>query len=712
MFYDMVPSDILYTGIYCCRTGIRQISYLERMDFDVAISKMKRVSVITEAENADKLMAEFQKLRCFEVTSFPLEDVPPDKDLDEVTGPLPQASADEAILTEVRGDLDRTDKELLPDITSYLPPGAKEADVLPEAELNEEFLENYYPGKRRAFPVPEERLLDAETERIEEYAALCEIVSDMRASLQKCRDRLIEIRADMQNLEIWKGVPAELPQHTTENTVLVFGAFPSKVKVKAIDSALEPYAAGYELVKRNKYHTYSVICSHASDFQGVMRAAYLLGFVKCPVSAEEKDGYAAGRIKMLKAEAAAAEEEIKRIEREAAELSVKGSGMLKVYVDLLRTLNMRHEAEKSISLCCGMAMISGWVPEEKADAVTKLAEDCGAAYEFSDPSVDDEVPVLLSNKVGASMEGVVSMYSLPKYKSFDPTSIMSVFYVLIFGLMFADIGYGLVTLFGSIIALKVLKVRGSLKQFFSMFAVCGISSAVFGALFGGFFGDLPAVILKTFFNVENVPDFALYFSVTDNPVKFLIICLAVGALHMVCGMIIKFIMLVREKRIFDAVCDVGSWLILFSGIGVYFLSSIAGISLIAAGLIMLICTQGRHEKNIFMKAVKGVGSLYNIISYASDLLSYSRILALCLASAVIAQAVNLLGTMGGGGAVGIILMIIIMLVGHTLNFALNILGTYVHTGRLQYIEFFGKFYEDGGVEFNPVVPSSKYVIFK
>ena len=233
-----------------------------------------------------------------------------------------------------------------------------------------------------------------------------------------------------------------------------------------------------------------------------------------------------------------------------------------------------------------------------------------------------------------------------------------------------------------------------------------------GALFGGYFGDLPNAVRQNFGGVKDVKSPAVMFDMIENPMAFLVVSLAVGAVHLVSGMVIKFIMLVKDGHPLDAVFDVGSWLILFAGIGVYFVSSTVGLVMAGAGALMLVLTQGRHEKNIIMKLGKGLLSLYDIVSYASDLLSYSRILALGLASAVIASVVNLLGTMGGPTVTGIILFTVVFLLGHTINFLVNILGTYVHTSRLQYIEFFGKFFEAGGREFSPLKYETKYVNLK
>ena len=218
--------------------------------------------------------------------------------------------------------------------------------------------------------------------------------------------------------------------------------------------------------------------------------------------------------------------------------------------------------------------------------------------------------------------------------------------------------------------------------------------------------------MEDFLGIEKAPDMALCFNMIDNPILFLVISLAMGALHLLTGMAIKFGITVRDGHPVAAVFDVGSWFILFAGIGLYFVFPTAGMICALIGALMLIFSQGRAEKNPIMKLLKGILSLYDIVSYGSDLLSYSRILALSLASAVIANVVNIFGAMGGPGIGGVISMTLAFLLGHTLNFAVNILGTYVHTSRLQYIEFFGKFFEDGGREFVPLAPDTKYTVFK
>ena len=190
---------------------------------------------------------------------------------------------------------------------------------------------------------------------------------------------------------------------------------------------------------------------------------------------------------------------------------------------------------------------------------------------------------------------------------------------------------------------------------------------------------------------------------------FLIVSLAAGGVHIIAGMAINFVLLCKKGRVLDAIFDIFSWWIVFAGIGIIFLvGTTEGLITVGVGALIIILTHGRHEKNIIMRFLKGLLGLYDITSYASDLLSYSRILALGLAAGVIGQVVNLVGTMGGASIFGFIALIAACLIGHTLNLAINILGSFVHTSRLQYLEFFNKFYEDGGEKFEALEPSEQY----
>ena len=346
------------------------------------------------------------------------------------------------------------------------------------------------------------------------------------------------------------------------------------------------------------------------------------------------------------------------------------------------------------------------MPVTSVEAVEKLLSGYACAYEFEDPGEDDDPPVLLkNNKFASCFEWVIGLYSYPKYSGFDPTFIMAIFYCILFGLMFADAGYGLLFVLIAFIAVPVIGIKGNLKKSIQMFGWCGVSCIVMGILFGGLFGDLPVRLAVSMFGANEF-QLALLLDPIKQPLVFLVISIGVGALHLITGMAIKFYMLCKRGKWLDALLDIGLWWVLFAGIALM----AAGVTpwLLIGAAVAIVLTGGRNEKKWIMKPVKGLLGLYGLINYGSDLLSYSRILALGLASSIIAQVVNIMGTMGGNTVVGWIMLIAIGLVGHLINIGLNALGTFVHTSRLQYIEFFGKFYEDGGRKFKPASPVGEF----
>ena len=255
-----------------------------------------------------------------------------------------------------------------------------------------------------------------------------------------------------------------------------------------------------------------------------------------------------------------------------------------------------------------------------------------------------------------------------------------------------------------------MRPKESLAHFLQIFAMCGVASMVSGALFGGYFGDMPTRIMEDFLGIESTRHGALLQrDRQSDPVPRDIACDGRAHLPLAIQIPARCATDSRSPQFFD----VGSWFILFAGIGLYFVFPTAGMICALIGALMLIFSQGRAEKNPIMKLLKGILSLYDIVSYGSDLLSYSRILALSLTSAVIANVVNIFGAMGGPGIGGVISMTLAFLLGHTLNFAVNLLGT---PRSLQAVcstsNFFGKFFEDGGREFVPLAPDTKYTVFK
>ena len=356
-------------------------------------------------------------------------------------------------------------------------------------------------------------------------------------------------------------------------------------------------------------------------------------------------------------------------------------------------------------------ILTGWVPDSFVPALEKKLAAFDCCYSLSEPADSDNVPVrLINKKLVTPFESVLGLYSYPAYRGVDPTFVMSIFYFIIFGLIMQDALYGLLLLVGGKALIKALHAKpgSTMYKLLDMFSICGVSTMICGVLFGGYFGDLPAAFARNMLGIENFPELAAAFNPVTNPIPYLALSLGLGVLHLVAGMLMKAYLLIRDGHAFDAVCDVGMWLVLFTGIGLLFIAPGVGKWAALAGVLGLVLTQGRAEKNIVMKLLKGVMSLYDLVSYLSDLLSYSRIMALGLSGAIIAQVVNLIGTLGGPTVMGFIVLILAIALGHTLNLALSLLGAFVHTARLQYIEFFGKFYMDGGEPFRPVSVKTTY----
>ncbi|MBR3421183.1 MAG: V-type ATP synthase subunit I [Ruminococcus sp.] len=396
---------------------------------------------------------------------------------------------------------------------------------------------------------------------------------------------------------------------------------------------------------------------------------------------------------------------------------------LKFAVDYLTMRKDKYDALNSLGFTESTFVLKGFIPEKYCDSLRKEIEEKHVAYiEFTDPSEDEEVPVLLENgRFSAPLEGITRMYAMPSKDDVDPTPVMAFFYYLLFGMMLSDAGYGILMVIGTMIALKKFKLEDSMRKTLKMFRNCGISTVIWGALFGSWFGDIVQVVGKQFFD-KDVGSIALWFQPLDDPIKLLLFSFGIGILHLFLGVAVAFYMSWRDGRKLDAIFDaVPIYLIILGvaplGAGILTdvpstLKTVGGYMLIA-GVVLLVLTAGRSSKNIFGKLFGGLYALYNTATgWLSDILSYSRLLALGLATGSIASVINLIGTMPENKVIKLVLLIVVFVIGHTANLAINLLGAYVHTDRLQFVELFSKFYTGGGREFEPLTVNTKYLKFK
>lgn len=533
--------------------------------------------------------------------------------------------------------------------------------------------------------------------------------------LDSVRKRASDAAALYESMLPFAEYPRPLSLRSTEHTSVILGSFPPSADFARITKKIECYyAIAEKIFFKEKAGLFARVICHVSDEREVLQALSSLGF--CRISFPEGTGRAADELIRLGRERRALADEEAREKKKLASLA-RSIDALEILYDVEKTSLCVLMQQEKLGTTEYSAMLEAWVPEGTETAVAECLSSFDAAFELRDPKPYEKPPTLLSNNGFAkNFEWVIGMYSYPRYGSFDPTFIMSIFYFILFGIMFADVGYGLLLVAAGFGGVKLLRPQEGMKRFLLMFGICGISCTVMGAVFGGWFGDLPFAVMTNLLGMENaketVPFFnGMWFNPLDDPMRFLIVSLGIGAAHLIAGMAVKFYVICKSGKIFDAIFDIGSWWVLFAGIALIFVNQTVGLCTVGAGVLMLVLTQGRHEKNILMKIFKGVGSLYDLVSYLSDLLSYSRILALGMVAGVIGQVVNMITGLGNN-FFGFIVMVAVLLVGHLLNLAINVLGTFVHTSRLQYIEFFNKFYEDGGVQFCAAAPSEKYTIEK
>ncbi len=387
---------------------------------------------------------------------------------------------------------------------------------------------------------------------------------------------------------------------------------------------------------------------------------------------------------------------------------------LKLYYDHILLRREKYEMLARLGITENAFIITGYIPEKYADNIQKEIEISFGAYVETEDAGEDAPTAFDNNAFVSPVESVTEDYSMPGRGDVDPNPIMSFFYYFFFGMMFSDAGYGLIMIIVCAFMSFGKRAKRKSAKFFRMFFYCGISTTIWGILYGSFFGDLIGTLSSTFGSGKLAFN-PILLGPVEEPLTLLIICIAFGAVHILVALGIKLYMLWRDGERFAAIFDVGSWMLAIAATGVFAAGyglGISALSTIGLGLLItagaaLVLTQGREKKNPVMKLMGGVISLYDVTSYVSDILSYSRLMTLGMATGVIASVINILGSLAGN----LFVFILISLVGHPINFGINVLGAYVHTNRLQYVEFFQKFYEGGGRKFDPFRIQSKYFNF-
>lgn len=447
---------------------------------------------------------------------------------------------------------------------------------------------------------------------------------------------------------------------------------------------------------------YLLVMCHGSVKERALSALRDLGF--STVSFRGMTGTAKENDKALAENLAALEKERQEIEQRIAGLGGKREALLEAS-DRAAIALRREEAKSRLVGTDKVFLLEGWLPADRCAEIEKTLKPFTCAIETREPTEDEypQVPVQLkNNKLTRPLNMVTEMYSLPAYGTLDPNPLMAPFFILFYGIMMADMGYGLLMMIASVIISKKYRPKGTSGELFSLLGLCGISTFIMGALTGGFFGDFLTQLVAI---VSPGTVFALpkLFDPLDDLTMILIGSMALGMVQIVTGMAISLIEKCKRKKFLDAFFEEITWWIVFIGIALLALGKGAAVLYVGCALVLL----GPIVQGKGWGRLTGVfGSLYNhVTGYFGDILSYTRLMALMLAGSVIAQVFNMLAAMPGN----VIAFIIISMLGNAMNFGLNLLGCYVHDLRLQCLEFFNKFYVDGGKPFRPMTLDTEYV---
>ena len=642
----------------------------------MAIVKMKRLRVIAMASCREELLRQLQRLGCVEIRE-------PES-----------AGADwSGLLERERSRLAET-RAALADVNAALSAVKKYADVR----------EGMFPQRQAVTQT--EFLSGTAADRARAASARVSELVQTASQMQAEEGRLL---AKQASLVPWKGLDMPLELTGTVHTAFLPGVCPAAADLGALRQALGETACELLEISADKQQRYCLLVCHREEEAQALDILRTRGF--SAVSFQGLTGTPAENLRRLEGEL----QENRGRQAETAD-ALRKSGAdwdtLRLYADRLRSDTALEEGNENLLTDGTILFFEGWAPADRLQGVGALLDHLGCAWEAEDPKADEypDVPVRLRNNwFSRPLNMVTDMYALPVYGSLDPNPLMAPFFILFYGIMMADMGYGLLMLAMGLFLWKK-KVRGTMDYMGGLLVLCGISTFVVGALTGGFFGDFLSQLAKL---IDPKSTFALpyLFTPLTDTMAILIGSLVLGFAQILTGMVISFVKKARDGHIMDGIWDEGTWWVIFlgGGLAVLGIGNVAGYpAVLILGILMLIIGSSRNAKG-FGKVTSVFGAVYNgVTGYFSDIMSYSRLMALMLSGSIIASVFNQLGAVTGN----VIAFVIISALGNALNFALNLLGCYVHDLRLQCLEFFNRFYESGGKPFRPLAYQTNYVEIK
>ena len=645
----------------------------------MAIVKMKKLRVMAMAADQERLLHQLQHLGCVEISQ-------PSEELED-TKWASMIEPKESQQVQIRAEMSEAQSAL-----------AAVKEYAPKKK------EGLFPPRRQ---VTEEELLRPDTLRAGRRAAgRIHTWLDTLARMDADESRLL---AKKNGLTPW--LDLNMPMELQESAHVVFRpcVFPSAVDLEGLRTQLSAQELPAELIEisQDRQQRYVLLICHKSAQEDVTNLLRESGF--SAVAFPEPSGTPAEAMKGI-------EEELDYCRRKREETKAKlaacgeDKDTLQLYLDHLSAREALTAGDESLLNDGTVTLFEGWCPAENLSQVETLLENLGCAWTATDPTEEEipQVPVKLrDNFFCRCMNVVTEMYSLPAYNGVDPNPLMAPFFILFFGVMMADMGYGILMIAASLYVLKKSKPREGTRNFMELVFWCGISTTVIGAMTGGFLGDFIPQIAKII-NPESTLELPALFTPLNDTVAIMLGSIALGCVQIITGMTISIVRKIQAGNFLDALFDEITWWIILGGVAlaIFGIGTVNGIPVVLAIGGLMLVFGGTREAKGFGKVTKLVGLVYNgVTGFFSDALSYVRLMALMLSGSVIASVFNTLGATFGN----VVLFIIVSLIGNALNLALNLLGCYVHDLRLQCLEFFNRFYQEGGKPYRPLTIQTKYV---
>lgn len=578
--------------------------------------------------------------------------------------------------------------------------------------LENEFPNNLPDKKSLKLDVDEFRSLRQREQEILDKSAQVINLSNEKNALTADNHLLQKEQSLLKN---WLDIDLNLAQHETEKTHYFLGSLPdqSSAELEEMLAASDLQCVLISLKKLETGCLAAVVTMKKDEFE-VDHLLKQSGFNPFPLSKSGTPQQIYDKDQKL------IEQNLERIDEVETELREIAKEKIDFYLllDYYAAESDKNQAGGYSENTQQTFYIEGFLPQKKSAAVKDyLNQNFTLNAEIEILPEDAEYPILLKNKPFAgTYQTILEMFGAPNTREIDPTPALAPFTFIFFGMMLSDVGYGLLLTLGCAYLLWKVKIDRDSESgnLVSMLFLSGISATMWGFVFGGFFGDIMTVLSEERLNFPT-----LWFNPMDDPQKLMIWSMIFGIIHLYAGMAMKIINEVKFGKVSNIIFDIVPWYFLITGLALWlgggslpiaaFDITQVGKWLAIFGAAVIFLFTGRAKKNIFSRLLSGIGGLYGAINFLGDILSYTRILALVLATSVIATVVNFLANMVMGGIPGTLGGIVILIVGHLLNLALSALSAYVHSSRLQYVEFFGQFFEGGGEFFRPFKYNTKYV---